>query len=114
MRNSGQKAERVATDWLVDKGYRIIANNWKNRFAEIDIIAIKRDAIYFVEVKFRASSGYGSGLEYVHPRKLQRMRRAAQHFMHEEEIDQSAHLAAIEVDNSNRVVGWIDSIFIDD
>ena len=52
----GDKGEKLACEYLVNKGYKILGKNWKNSFGEIDIIAKKRGwflkrAIHFVEVK---------------------------------------------------------------
>jgi putative endonuclease len=38
---------------LIVKGYRIIARRWKTPLGEIDIVARRRGALVFVEVKAR-------------------------------------------------------------
>jgi putative endonuclease len=38
---------------LIAKGYRIAARRWKTPFGEIDIVARRRHALVFVEVKAR-------------------------------------------------------------
>jgi putative endonuclease len=35
----GQSGEELATQFLLKKGYRILARNLKNRYGEIDILA---------------------------------------------------------------------------
>jgi putative endonuclease len=48
----GQKAENLATDFLLSQGYEIVARNWRfKNFGEIDIIAKKDDVLNFIEVK---------------------------------------------------------------
>jgi putative endonuclease len=42
--------------FLIAKGYRIVARRWKTPFGEIDIVARRRRALVFVEVKARASA----------------------------------------------------------
>lgn len=49
----GRWGEQKAAEFLVQKGYRIIERNWKSNKGEIDIIAIDRNVIVFVEVKSR-------------------------------------------------------------
>lgn len=50
----GNKAEDVASNWLVKNGFDILARNWQvHGECEIDIVAIKNDVLFFVEVKFR-------------------------------------------------------------
>lgn len=76
--NSGRRAEQIAADWLNANGYRIIDSNWRTRWCEIDIIAIKQRATYFIEVKYRRSSANGDGLDYITDRKLRQMQFAAE------------------------------------
>jgi len=55
----GDEGEKLACEYLVDKGYKILGKNWENNFGEIDIIAKKKwelfgdkdKTIHFVEVK---------------------------------------------------------------
>ena len=53
----GEIGEKIAGDYLVSKGFDILARNWiqytktGKKFGEIDIIAEKDDIVRFVEVK---------------------------------------------------------------
>ena len=49
----GLSAESRAAMFLIAKGYRIVARRWKTPFGEINIIAHRRRALVFVEVKAR-------------------------------------------------------------
>jgi len=49
----GLTAESRAALFLIAKGYRIAARRWKTPFGEIDIVARRRRALVFVEVKAR-------------------------------------------------------------
>ncbi len=49
----GLSAESRAAMLLMVKGYRIAARRWKTPFGEIDIVARRRNALVFVEVKAR-------------------------------------------------------------
>jgi len=49
----GLSAESRAAMFLIAKGYRIAARRWKTPFGEIDIVARRRHALVFVEVKAR-------------------------------------------------------------
>jgi putative endonuclease len=51
----GQQGEDLATDFLVDAGYKILARNWTWGRTEIDIIAENKDFIVFAEVKTRSA-----------------------------------------------------------
>ena len=50
----GLSAESRAAMFLIAKGYRIVARRWKTPLGEIDIVARRRRALIFVEVKARA------------------------------------------------------------
>jgi len=52
----GDFGEKLACEYLVNKGYKILGKNWKNNFGEIDIIVRKnglfsKKTVHFVEVK---------------------------------------------------------------
>jgi putative endonuclease len=49
----GLSAESRAAMLLMAKGYRIAARRFKTPFGEIDIVARRRNALIFVEVKAR-------------------------------------------------------------
>jgi putative endonuclease len=51
----GLSAESRAALLLVAKAYRILERRWKTPFGEIDIVARRRGAVVFVEVKARGS-----------------------------------------------------------
>ena len=51
----GLSAESRAAMLLIAKAYRIVARRWKTPFGEIDIVARRRHALVFVEVKARAT-----------------------------------------------------------
>lgn len=74
----GDSAESLVCDYLEELGYRIIDRNWRTRWCEIDIIATKDKTIHFVEVKYRKTSAFGSGFDYITPTKLRQMRFAAE------------------------------------
>ncbi len=53
--------EIQASNYLVKKGYTIIARNYYGKHGEIDIIAVTPDnttLVFFVEVKTRKSKSY--------------------------------------------------------
>lgn len=52
----GKEAENFAAKYLIQKGYKILAQNYFFRKAEIDIIAQKENEIIIVEVKSRTSN----------------------------------------------------------
>jgi putative endonuclease len=78
----GNKAEDIAATWLVTQGFLVIERNWLiPKVCEIDIVAIKDNVLFFVEVKFRLNNRHGDGLEYINTKKLAQMELAAESFL---------------------------------
>lgn len=55
----GKKSESLAVKHLKRKGYKILAQNYRTKMGEVDIIARDKDVIVFVEVKARRSDRFG-------------------------------------------------------
>ena len=85
----GDSAESVAANYLINHGHKIIARNWKNKYCEIDIVSKKYDTIYFNEVKYRKRDNQGGGLSAINNRKLNKMKFAANFYMHSNKISNS-------------------------
>ena len=56
---TGKIGEDIATEYLIGKGFKIIARNWRFKHYEVDIIASKNSFLHFIEVKTRNSLQYG-------------------------------------------------------
>ena len=79
----GQIGENAAADVLRAKGYRILRQNYRCRYGEIDIIAERGGDVSFVEVKTRQSLNYGRPCEAVTEEKRRHMRRVAHCYLGE-------------------------------
>lgn len=77
---SGRFGENMAVKYLIDHGYRIIARNFRLKYGEIDIIALKDRETIFFEVKTRWSKKFGLPEEAVGNRKLYKIKRLAEYF----------------------------------
>lgn len=73
----GQEGEDRAAKYLVNRGYKILERNYRTRVGEIDLIALDRGEVVFVEVKTRTSNAYGAPELAVNPQKQRRMIKAA-------------------------------------
>lgn len=81
-RKTGDIGEEAAANYLVKKGYSIIARNFKCKTGELDIVAMNSEGILaFVEVKSRKSTDYGLPCQAVSEKKRQRLIRTAQFFL---------------------------------
>lgn len=93
----GRTAETQAAEYLKQHGFQIIEQNWRTRWCEIDLIALKNRIVYLVEVKYRHKNFHGSGLEYITPKKLQQMTFAANFWVQSHNWQGDYRLAAVEV-----------------
>lgn len=108
--SEGSIAERAASEYLQSLGYRIIDENWKTKWCEIDIIALKDDRVHFVEVKYRRVSTWGSGLQAITPKKLKQMDFAARLWLSKQQYE-TAVLSGISVSGDTFAVDdYIDVI----
>ncbi len=73
----GKRGEGLAARYLVARGYRIRARNWRCAQGEIDIVAEREGAIVAVEVKTRSPTAFGHPFEAITPAKVARLRRLA-------------------------------------
>ena len=73
----GAWAEEAALDFLLKKGYRLVARNRRTPFGEVDLWMEDRGVPVFVEVKQRRSDRFGDPLEAITPWKLERLRKSA-------------------------------------
>ncbi len=94
---TGHQAEAAVAANLEGRGYKILGLNWKTKLCEIDVIARKDKIVYFVEVKYRAASGQGSGFEYITPKKLSQMQFAARLWNQTNDWDGDYRLLGAEV-----------------
>lgn len=79
----GKAYEDLATAYLIDKGYKILERNYRCKVGEIDIIAKDKNALIFIEVKYRKTTAFGAPAEAVNYYKQQRIMRSAKWYLKE-------------------------------
>ncbi|MCD6399184.1 YraN family protein [candidate division WOR-3 bacterium] len=79
--NYRDEGERLAVNYLMNKGYRILERNYRVGKLEVDLIIEKGGVIVFVEVKRRKSEDFGSPAEFVNKKKQERIIKAAKVFL---------------------------------
>lgn len=77
----GEQAELLARDFLRQHGYEIIAERYRWRGGEIDLIARDGNALVFVEVKSRAHESFGLPEEAVTGAKRRKILLTAQYYL---------------------------------
>lgn len=77
----GRRAEDLACTFLEAHGYRMVQRNHRCAGGEVDVIAWHGTTLCFVEIRARASDAFGHPLETIDAAKIQRVVRAARHFL---------------------------------
>jgi putative endonuclease len=82
----GADGERAAEQVLRRLRYVILARNYRCRSGEVDLIALHRSTVVFIEVKTRSQPGRGTPLEAVDRRKQRQVQRAARVYLSKNRI----------------------------
>ena len=77
----GNITEKIAQNYLIEQGYKIVNTNYKNKIGEIDIIAKDSDVLVFVEVKYRKNTNFGLPREAVNFEKQRKIRMVAMSYI---------------------------------
>lgn len=77
----GERGEREAAKFLKRLGYKIVFTRHRQRYGEVDIIAVDGQTVVFVEVKTRRDASLGRPAEAVDRQRQQRQTRAALAFL---------------------------------
>lgn len=105
-RNKGRRGEELAVKVLRQKGYRIVARNWGNRYGEIDIIAQDGETLVFVEVKAKTGEIWGTPEQMVNERKLAKVKRMAEEYVRGRELACRIDVVALVFDGLGEVERW--------
>ena len=80
----GAWGEQKVEQWYQERGYRVLARNWRCKAGELDLVVRKSRVLVTCEVKTRSSDRFGSPLESVDPRRVQRLQNATGAYLHAE------------------------------
>jgi putative endonuclease len=79
---TGADGEKVAAEYLIEKGYEIMERNYRYGRAEVDLIVKKGKWLVFVEVKTRSNHNFGFPEEFVDREKEENIFMAAEEYMY--------------------------------
>ena len=77
----GRKGEQMAAEALQEHGYRIVEQNFRCRYGEIDLIAEENGDLVFVEVKTRRGTTFGQPEEAVTLTKRRKLAQVASYYL---------------------------------
>lgn len=83
----GKEGEKIAENFLKQKGYHILEKNWKYGKLEIDLIAMTSTHLVIIEVKSRRDKRFNQPEKAVDRHKINRLIIATQAYIERNEID---------------------------
>lgn len=107
----GFEGENLAKEYLIQKGFKILAQNYKTKQGEVDIIATKDDVLAFVEVKLRVNPQFYLS-ELITPYKQKKIILAALHYIAREKLyDYIFRFDVALIEGQNREISYILNAF---
>lgn len=94
---AGAWGEARAAQYLRRKGYTLVAQGYRSRFGEIDLIVKNRKYLAFVEVKLRKSADFARAREFVDLKKQERIRTTAAIYLSQNPTDLQPRFDVIEI-----------------
>ncbi len=108
----GRIGEAEAENYLVELGFKVIANNYFARVGEIDIIATKDNVWHFIEVKSRQNEGFGEAVDSITRSKIDKIIKSAKRYLFENELHEvDWQLDAVLIDPKNNEIELLENIY---
>jgi len=108
----GADAEQIAAAYLQKQELVLVAQNYRCRFGEIDLVMTDRDVLVFVEVRMRSSEAFGSAAASITATKQGRLLRAARHYLSQLETEPACRFDAVLITGKDtRHIEWIRDAF---
>ncbi len=80
----GASGEAAVAAWYQERGYEVLARNWRCSEGELDLVVRDGRKFVFCEVKTRTSDAFGAPVEAVTRNKQNRIRRVAARWLEDE------------------------------
>lgn len=94
----GKRGEKLALQFIKKKGYTILAQNYRLRCGEIDIIAQEGEVLVFLEVKTRKSHNFGSPFAAITQKKQKQISKVALEYLQQNSLfDKEARFDVVAV-----------------
>lgn len=77
----GLAAEEQVCGYLEERGFQLIARNVRYKVGEIDIVALDKNVLCFIEVRSKTHTRYGAPQETVNVAKQMKLAKAAQLYL---------------------------------
>lgn len=110
----GKRGEDLAVFHLKKLRYKIIERNYRCNQGEIDVIALDKNILVFVEVKTRSSNKFGSPLTGITTKKQRQLVKTALFYLQKHRLfnrDARFDVVAVEIDSGKERVNLIQNAF---
>ena len=88
----GRKGEEIALNFLKEKGYELIARNYRcHKFGELDLVMRDGKYLVFVEVRTKKHTVHGTPLETVDYAKRRQIEKMAKLYMTKEKVPENTY-----------------------
>ena len=78
---TGREGETVAKSYLINKGYKIIDENYQTKYAEIDLVAYFKQTLIFVEVRAKVGEKFGTPEDSINRNKKLKLLKNARAYV---------------------------------
>ena len=106
----GENAEERALRFLIGKGLKPVARNFRCKQGELDLIMSDGLTLVIIEVRYRKSDKYGSALESVTPAKQSRIIAATHIYLSKQKQDRPIRFDVVAISGSG-ALEWIQNAF---
>lgn len=92
---TGYKGEKIACNFLQEKGYIILETNWRHRRNEVDIIAKDNNEIVVIEVKTRTDINFDLAHMAINNKKIRSIVKTADAYMKYKDLNNAVRFDTI-------------------
>ena len=113
-KEKGKLSEELAAEFLKQRGFQVVVQNFRCPLGEIDLVARDGKTLVFVEVKSRFTMGYGSPEELVSRPKQRRLTRLARWYLRQHRLENQParfDVVAISWQDARPEIKWITNAF---
>jgi len=103
--------EDIAKDFLTEKGFVLVEQNFHCKLGEIDLIMMDGDTLVFIEVRFRKPSRFGESIETIHITKQKKLINTANFYLtkHKRHNQQPCRFDVVAITGND--IHWVKNAF---
>lgn len=115
-RQRGTAAEALVLEFLLERDYTRLDQNFVRRFGELDLVVLAPDGltIVFVEVRYRQRTDFGSAIETVDAPKRRKLELTALAWLQKHKACDSAvrfDVVGVKPDGTAFALDWVQGAF---